>query len=187
MATVSSSGSPWTIALATTGVALALLSLVWQFVTWRRSGSHVKAELTTRFPPLEKHFAYPMGLHLVLTVNNVGRLPAELVGYGFPGSQGTVAARQPDPPIPLTLAGGHQAVWYHGCAGLPADPGDSTAIEGYVDVGSGKRIKTNSVAVPNSAVRRARQPGDYPRGGSTVMQVISLAAGESIRLDAPHS
>ncbi len=149
-----------TFAIAISGVLIGMVSLAWQGVTWLYTGARVRVALTLGFPDITQVQVYPVGLHLELTVSNVGRSPAQLTGYGFTTGAFTVTKPCPSPPVPCTLEGEHQVIWRHACAGLPLGDGTSTLVSGYVDLGNGKRLKSKAVSVPNVAIARGPLPGD---------------------------
>ena len=132
---------------------------------------------------------FPAGMHLDLVIRNVGRMSAQITGYGFLIGEWDVTQQRLVSPLPYTLPAGHEVHWYQACAGLTfvGDPSDSTPVIAYIDLGTGKRYESERVMVQNIAIDREPLPGDVPGGLAFRSRPIPIVAGQQSRLNIPRT
>lgn len=158
----------WTLGIATLGLVLSLIALVWQIVSWQFTGPRVKVTATRGWllPPGE---TVPL---VIITVRNVGREPVAVQSWGLVGEKeptGSVVTRfhnrgtgwhgeqftypnpQPwqGPSVPYTLAGNHQVTWSvikkEVSQSLAERAQEGKRHKAYVDLATGKRCHSREV------------------------------------------
>jgi hypothetical protein len=104
-----------TLVIAVAGLVAAVVSLGWQVVSWRWSGPRVHADIGLGIMTMTDGSLGPA----VVTVEgiNTGRAEASIVSWAikFPDGGAIVPAisqaRWSGPSLPVTLPGGHSAMW----------------------------------------------------------------------------
>ena len=176
-----------TLIVAVIGVVVGGAGFIWQAYTHWSSGPRIRVTLGAEVgSPTGK---FPAGMHLSVTVRNVGRMSAQITGYGFLISDWVVMQQHPVQPLPYTLPAGHEVRWYQACAGLPivGEPAESTPITAYIDLGTGKRYESEQVMVPNIAIDRELMPGDVPGALAFQGRSVPLIADQPLAFKPPHT
>ena len=176
-----------TLFVAVVGVIVGGAGLLWQAYTHWSSGPRVKVVLAAEVGSPTGQF--PAGMHLCLTVRNVGRMSAQITGYGFLIGEWDATQQHPVPSLPYTLPAGHEVRWYQACAGLTSvgGPSDSTPVTAYIDLGNGKRYESEQAMVPNVAIDRERLPGDA-RGALVLRgRPVPVSSGQKLTFSMPRT
>lgn len=97
-----------TTVIASAGLALSVVSLGWQLLTWRLNGPRVEIAVEAALPA----FGAELGEdHVLGTIRNVGRAPVEISAWGVSVSGKNLMlineSQIPNPPMPETLAAHH--------------------------------------------------------------------------------
>ena len=99
-----------TLTIAIIGLCIALGTLVWQWRSWLYEGPKLKVAVGQAFG-LDAVREMP-AMDLLVTVQNVGRSPVQLTGWGFEMPDKTTLvdldATRPPTSLPFTLNGGHE-------------------------------------------------------------------------------
>ncbi len=128
------------------GAATGILSLLWQIVSWRRSGSRVRVASKHALPILPRG---PDSWYLTVEARNAGRLAVTVDSWGFSMGRrrGNIVPLRHEPwfdRVPLRLEPGASATF-----GMPADEvrrlaqeqGVSLAqLKPWVSLGDGSRV-----------------------------------------------
>lgn len=134
-----------TLIIATLGLVLAVVSLVWQVVAWSFTGSRIVVQTRYAYGVVERQL---QGKYASITARNVGRTAASITGWGLqlPGDE-SVVSMSPSPmntPVPVTLEPGHEQSWYLYLPDiqetLRSSGGGNVEVPGFVNVGTGRRV-----------------------------------------------
>jgi hypothetical protein len=108
-----------TLAIAVLGLVLAVVSLVWQVVTWTYEGAKVRVTASFGFLTYGPELSDRM---VIVEASNVGRSQVELLGWGFDvgGNASLFVPRavRGSTDLPHTLTAGHTAKFFLPLAAL---------------------------------------------------------------------
>ncbi len=142
------------LAISLAGLVTAVVALVWQAVTWKFTGAHVRVETALG---ITSYWGKDARSVVIVTARNLGRSGIEVTGWGvtLPGQRDWVATRQlpGNDPSSLTLDGLHSAKWIVPLHLLgEAATSDRGKVEfiGWVQLATGKRV-TSRVLVVDAA------------------------------------
>ena len=128
-------------------LALSVVSVVWQFVTWRGSGPLVRVEVSQSVPVLPGQ--RPGDLYTQVTARNLGRMPITVTSWALELPDGSglffVSPAEWSSPLPFRLDSHAEASWWvrtaevrQSCAERGIAP---STIGGIVSLANGKTAK----------------------------------------------
>ncbi|MGW6009696.1 hypothetical protein [Streptomyces sp. NPDC055210] len=137
-----------TLLVSLAALAISIIALIWQFITWLRNGPVIHVMTHYAIPVVDGEMSNSQ--YLSVSATNRGRAPATITSWGLllPGGRTTVSASAPLPgvePLPFRLDPYAESSWY-----IAADAVDQMCREGgftaralrpYVIVaGQGRRV-----------------------------------------------
>lgn len=153
----------WTaLIIGLTGVALGGASLAWQYYAWQREGPSVEVRTTGG---LAGYSSDEISKWVGVNAINQGRSAIQITGWGFELTDGRTLVFPMDLPgsekLPHTLEPFHGAQWMAPLgtineSDLPS--GDPVVFDGFVDLGTGKRIKGDSYKFDRAVIIEERNP-----------------------------